>query len=235
MTERFAGRVYFVTGTDTGVGKTWIAGALLAAGARAGLRTLGIKPVAAGVDGECGGSPGNADAIALRAVATLDVEYAAVNPILLKRPIAPHIAAAEEGIDIRVSALAEHCGALLTADVDLVVIDGAGGWLVPLNDDETLADLCVARGQPVILVVGMRLGCLNHALLTAAAIRGVGLELAGWIANCVEPEMPELDANIETLRRRLSAPFLGCVPRLPPGSGPDEVAAYLHLAKLIDD
>ena len=235
MTERYAGRVFFVTGTDTGVGKTRVAEGLLAAGARAGLRTLGIKPVAAGIDGERGGNPYNVDARALQAAATLDVDYAAVNPILLRRPIAPHIAAAEEGIDIRVSALAAHCRSLLTADVDLAVIEGAGGWLVPLNDQETLADFCVVLGLPVILVVGMRLGCLNHALLTAAAIRGVGLELAGWVANCVESDMIELDANIETLRRQLSAPCLGRVPHLAPGSGPDDVAEHLHLARLIDD
>lgn len=235
MPECYAGRVFFVTGTDTGVGKTWVAGALLAAGARAGLRTLGIKPVAAGVDGEHDGNPYNADAIVLQNAATLDVDYAAVNPVLLQRPIAPHIAAAEEGVEVRVSALAAHCRTLLTADVDLVVIEGAGGWSVPLNDEETFADFCRVLGLPVILVVGMRLGCLNHALLTAAAIGHVGLELAGWVANCVEPEMSGLDANIDTLHRRLSAPCLGRVPHLVAGSGPDDVAGHLQFARLIDD
>lgn len=224
-------RAFFVTGSDTGVGKTLIATALLRAAARGGLRTIGMKPVAAGLDGERAGAAYNRDALALRDAATIDLDYATVNPVLLRRAMAPHVAAAIEGIELRVAELARHCRGVLRTDADLVIAEGAGGWLVPLNDTETMADLVSELGLPVILVVGMRLGCLNHALLTAAAIRARGLALAGWVANCMTVDMPALDENIDSLRARLGAPLLGCVPRV---ADADAAAACLDLRVLLD-
>ena len=228
-------RMFFVTGTDTGVGKTVIACGLLAAAASRGLRTLGLKPVAAGHEDERSGEPYNADVIALRAAATAQINYADINPVLLERPIAPHIAAAGEGIDMRAADLVEHCRQVCLDDVDFVVVEGAGGWLVPINDEETLADFCVQLEVPVILVVGMRLGCLNHGLLTAGAIEQAGLKLAGWVANCVDPNMDEIDANIESLRCRLPAPYLGRVPHTKSSGVPENIAVHLDITALIND
>ena len=225
MTRRMS-RAYFVTGTDTGVGKTIIATGLLGAARSLGLKTIGLKPVAAGCHGERDGVAYNNDALALQDAATMSLDYAAVNPLLLPRPVAPHVAAAEADVHIDVAELAAHFLRVTDSDADLVVVEGAGGWLVPLNDDETLADLCIVLELPVIMVVGMQLGCLNHALLTAAAIHGVGLTLAGWVANCADGEMEALDANIDALQARLSAPLLGRVPHL---GADDEAAAYLDI------
>jgi dethiobiotin synthetase len=229
MPGDYRGKTFFVAGTDTDVGKTLIATALLTQAGRSGLRTLGFKPVAAGCDDdthEC-----NADAVTLRSAATLECEYDDVNPVLLRRAIAPHIAAAEEGIDIRVADLAAHCRTLQRPEVDLLVIEGAGGWMVPLNDTETLADFCAHLGIPVILVVGIRLGCLNHALLTAAAIRTAGLRLAGWVANAVDPDMPALTENIDALVARLPAPLIGRVPYLERGA---DVTEFLDFEALLN-
>jgi len=221
---------YFVTGTDTDVGKTVIAVGLLDAARRAGLRSIGLKPVAAGRDGERDGVPYNADALALLDAATVTLDYAAVNPVLLERPMAPHLAAAIEGVRIDARELAQHCRRAAARPVDIVVVEGAGGWLVPLNERESMADLVTELGMPVVLVVGMRLGCLNHALLTAADIRARGLVLAGWVANCIEPDMAGLQDNIDTLRARLDAPLVGRVQHL--GSG-DDAADHLDLALLL--
>lgn len=225
------GRAYFVTGTDTGVGKTRIATGLLDAARRAGLRTVGLKPVAAGIDGESGGHDFNADALALRDAATIELDYPSVNPFLLRRPIAPHIAAALEGRSTSVADLVTHCRRLLDEPFDLAVIEGAGGWLVPLNERETLADVCAELEVPVILVVAMRLGCLNHALLTAAAIRSAGLSLAAWVANCPD-SMDVADENVAALVDRLDAPLLGRVPRLADDAS---AADHLDLGALADD
>ncbi|MBT8443989.1 MAG: dethiobiotin synthase, partial [Gammaproteobacteria bacterium] len=216
--------------TDTDVGKTVIAVGLLDAARRAGLRSIGLKPVAAGRDGERDGVPYNADALALLDAATVTLDYAAVNPILLKRPMAPHLAAEIEGVRIDASELAQHCRTAISRRVDIVVVEGAGGWLVPLNERESMADLVMELGMPVVLVVGMRLGCLNHALLTAADIRARGLVLAGWVANCIDPDMAGLQDNIDTLRARLDAPLVGRVRHL--GRG-DDAADDLDLALLL--
>lgn len=206
-------RDFFVTGTDTGVGKTLVSAALLRAAGARGWRSIGLKPVAAGAvlrDGR----PVNDDALLLQASASVALDYAHVNPVLLKKAIAPHLAAAEEGVQIDAAALAAHCHDIARLEHDLLLVEGAGGWLVPLNDRETLADLACTLGWPVILVVGMRLGCLNHALLSAAAIRAGGLTLAGWVANTLDPAMDALDANIAALDERLGAPRLGLLPWL---------------------
>lgn len=193
----------FVTGTDTGVGKTLVAAGLLHALARAHRSVVGMKPVAAGLDanGAC------ADALALRAASTLAVPAALDNPVLLPLPLAPHIAAARAGLRIDLAAIV-HSYRLLAARADAVVVEGAGGFHVPLSGRSTGADLACALGLPLVLVVGLRLGCLNHALLTSEAIAARGLTLAGWVANRLDPAMDAVEDNIAWLRQRLPAPLL---------------------------
>lgn len=215
---------YFVTGTDTAVGKTLLAAGLLSAAANRGLTTLGLKPVAAGcvsIDGQWM----NDDARELQQLSNINPDYDTVNPVALHDPMAPHIAAMQEGTTLDASKLAEHCRSLLPA-ADFVVIEGAGGWQVPLNDTQTMADLALSVNCPVILIVGMRLGCINHALLTAAAIKQQGLPLAGWIANHVDPAMAAQEENVVTLQTRLPAPLIGRVPFM---DRPDAASAACHI------
>jgi dethiobiotin synthetase len=203
---------FFVTGTDTGVGKSLVACALLRGLSTRGLRVIGMKPVAAGaacVDGVWV----NDDAEALIAASNVQAPREWVNPYCLELPIAPHIAAEEAGISIKNNRLYE-CFERLAGIADGVIVEGAGGFLVPLNARETLADFAGTIGLPVILVVGMRLGCLSHALLTAEAIRVRGLVLAGWVANHVDADMLRADDNVAALRERLGAPLLARVPHL---------------------
>ena len=217
-------RAFFITGTDTAVGKTLVSTALLKLAQEKNMSTLGLKPVAAG----CylrDGMQVNEDAWELLHGTTITTDYAAINPAALREPMAPHIAAAREGMELSAKPLAEHCQKLLPS-ADFAVIEGAGGWLVPLNDDETMADLATQLGIPVILVVGLRLGCINHALLSAAAIRDAGLMLAGWVANHIDSDMAVPGENITTLRERLDAPLLGEIPYL---ENPDTVFAAPHL------
>ncbi len=203
---------FFVTGTDTGVGKTVVTCALLRAFAAAGKSTLGLKPIASGCTLTNDGLR-NDDALALMATATVKRPYAQVNPLAFAAPLAPHLAADREGKRIRVAQLAGLVrGALTQARADVALIEGAGGWRVPLNDAETLADLARALQLPVIVVVGLRLGCINHALLTAEAILRDGVPLAGWVANCIDPQMDAREENIQALRTRLPAPLLGVMP-----------------------
>lgn len=219
-------RHYFVTGTDTEVGKTHVSCALLRQAAARGWRSLALKPVAAGAEPSDSGWV-NEDAVRLMAHASVALPYEAVNPVLLRRPIAPHLAAEAEGVSLTVDALAAHCREVLQTPHDLGLVEGAGGWLVPLNARETLADLAVALGFPVLLVVGLRLGCLNHALLTVAAIRASGLPLAGWIGNpCSDQPMAALEGNLATLQEWIPAPLLGVLPRHP---DPAAVADRLDL------
>ncbi len=167
--------------------------------------------------------------------ATVGLDYHAVNPILLRRAIAPHIAAAEQGVRLSVNELAAHCRRVLQTGCDFAVVEGAGGWLVPLDESRTLADLCMALGLPVVLVVGMKLGCLNHALLTAQAIGRAGLTLAGWVANTMDAGMEAADANVEALCDRLPAPLLGRVPRLAASDiAARRAADYLEFERLRD-
>jgi len=201
---------FFVVGTDTGIGKTHATCALLHALARRHARVCGMKPIAAGgvmtVDGLT-----NEDSIAHRAASTVRVPPALDNPILLPEPLSPHIAAARAGtpiaFDTVLAAVAE-----LRARTDALVVEGAGGFLVPLSGTRTGADLAVALGLPLVLVVGMRLGCLNHALLTAEAIRARGLVLAGWIANRVDPAFLCPDENLAYLSTHLGAPLWADLP-----------------------
>ena len=206
-----ASEVYFVTGTDTGVGKTLCSAALLHALARRHARVVGMKPVAAGLI-EHEGRWVSEDVLALRAASTLAVPPGLDNPVALPEPLSPHLAARRAGVVVRVADLLAP-GRALASMADALVVEGAGGWRVPLNDGgETLADLARELSAPVVLVVGLRLGCLNHAMLTAEAIRADGLALAGWIANRIDPHMACADDNLATLRELLGAPLLGDVP-----------------------
>ncbi|TXT24960.1 MAG: dethiobiotin synthetase [Gallionellaceae bacterium] len=197
---------YFITGTDTGVGKTLVCCALLHIFAAQGKRVAGFKPVAAGCDED----EHNDDAMALRAASSMQLAYGQVNPYCFRHAIAPHLAARHSGVRIELSRILASYREL-AGQADEVIVEGAGGFLVPLNDKQTGADLAQQLGLPVILVVGMRLGCLNHALLTAAAIAASGLKLAGWVANAPDAEMSALQENIAALRERLPAPLLGVI------------------------
>jgi len=201
---------FFITGTDTGVGKTFVARLLLKHAEALGLSTLGLKPVAAGCTDHSGTSA-NEDAWELMHSSSVQASYAEVNPVALLEPMAPHIAAQREGKEISVGPLAQHCRQLMNT-ADFTVIEGAGGWDVPLNDAESMADLAQQIACPVILVTGMRLGCINHTLLTASAIASSGLELAGWVANHIAPNMSVADENFAALEQRLAAPCIGRIP-----------------------
>lgn len=218
---------YFVTGTDTEVGKTTIAAGLLYGARLAGLSTAAVKPIASG----CMDTPEglrNDDALALLAECSLALEYRAVNPFAFKPAIAPHLAAREVGVELTVAALREPVLQMLARGADFTVIEGAGGWRVPLSDHSYLSGLAQALGLPVILVVGVRLGCINHALLSAEAILADGLFLAGWVANIVEPDTASLEENLACLAELLPAPCLGRVPRMLQAN-PAAVAACLDL------
>jgi len=198
---------YFITGTDTGVGKTLISSALLHGFAAQGKRVAGFKPVAAGCDAD----GYNDDAKVLHLASSLSLTYRQVNPYCLRDAIAPHIAARNEGVSInfpRILAVYRE----LAGQADEVIVEGAGGFSVPLNDRQNSADLAQELALPVIMVVGMQLGCLNHALLTVRAIADYGLKCAGWVANGSKTDMHALHENIEALRERIAAPLLGVVP-----------------------
>ena len=214
---------YFLTGTDTEIGKTFITCALLHHAAQRGLKAAGIKPVAAGTDA----AGVNEDVASIRAASNLALPPKIVNPYCFKAAIAPHIAAAEEGVSIDFAPIAAACDHARQL-ADLLIVEGVGGFRVPLGVDRDSADLAVALGLPVILVVGLRLGCINHALLTAEAIATRGLTLAGWVANRIDPAMPRQEENIAALAARLGAPLLGSVPHVADG-GPAAAAACLSL------
>lgn len=223
-------KAFFITGTDTDVGKTLVASGLLAAARAQGLTTVGLKPVAAGCEKTDAGLR-NSDALLLQSVTSLPLVYEQINPVALGPAIAPHLAALREKRSLSADRLAGFCRSSLHL-ADFTLVEGAGGWRVPLNSRETLADLVRILQLPVVLVVGMRLGCINHALLTADAIRYDGLSLVGWAANILDADMPALDENIETLKQRIAAPCLGVVPRLE-DVNPDLVAPYLHWQELL--
>lgn len=205
-------RHWFVTGTDTGIGKTLVSSAMLHLLAGSGLRAVGMKPVAAGLD-DIDGAWRNDDVERLAAAGNVDAPLALRCPYLLRAPMSPHLAAKEEGVRIALPPMLSAF-AQLAARADAVVVEGVGGFCVPFGDDLDSADLAVALGLPVVLVVGLRLGCLSHALLTAEAVRARGLVLAGWVASVVDPSMLAPQANLQTLRARLGAPLLGVVPHL---------------------
>lgn len=203
-------RGYFVTGTDTGVGKTLVSCALLQAFAARGKRAVGMKPVCAGaVRDECGLR--NEDVEQLLAAGNVAAPRSLVNPYCFETPVAPHIAACASGASMSIPVILEKFYELARA-ADMVVVEGAGGFCVPLNADESMADVAQRLDLPVLLVVGMRLGCINHALLTAQAIRARGLTLAGWIANHIDAALEEADANVDAIGLRLQAPLIARIP-----------------------
>lgn len=217
---------YFVTGTDTDVGKTLVSCALLHGFAAQGKRVTGMKPVAAG----CNEDGQNEDVLRLLAAGNVAAGYRQVNPCSFMPAVAPHIAAQLAGVRIDLGCILESYSAL-DGQADMVIVEGAGGFLVPLNDRQDGGDLARQLGLPVILVVGMRLGCLNHALLTAEAITARGLPLAGWVANVIDADMPLLEENITALQQRINAPWLGTVPNMPEADA-CVASGYLHLERL---
>jgi dethiobiotin synthetase len=203
-------RGIFVTGTDTGVGKTWVSAGLMVALQRQGLRVLGMKPVAAGCEQTADGLR-NEDALLLQQHGSLPMDYTVINPYALAPAVAPHLAAAQAGVHIELERIVHHYQTLAAA-ADAVVVEGAGGWLVPLNERESMADLALHLELEVVLVVGLRLGCINHALLTAEAIRARGCKLTGWVANTLDLRMSKLPQNILSIQQRIDAPLLGVIP-----------------------
>ena len=199
----------FITGTDTGIGKTFVSVALLHALRGTGLRAVGMKPVASGCVATAEGLR-NDDALALQSASSGSPDYADVNPLAYAAAVSPHLAAAADGRRVELAPV-QAAYARLAACADVVVVEGVGGWLAPLSDTLVAGDLARVLGLPVILVVGLRLGCLNHALLSARAIAADGCTLLGWIGNRIDPAMLEPERNLDTLRTRLPAPCLGVI------------------------
>jgi dethiobiotin synthetase len=215
----------FVTGTDTGVGKTLVACALLRRFAAGGVTAIGMKPVAAG----CVETPAgrrNEDVEALLAASTVRADRALANPYALAEPIAPHIAAARESVRIDLDHIVA-CFGKLSALAGAVVVEGVGGFRAPLNESQDAGDLARLLGLPVVLVVGMRLGCLNHAMLTQEAVLSRGLRLAGWVANRIDPDMERCAENVEYLKRALGAPMLGEIAFV--GSAEDRIRTAINV------
>ncbi|MDC9729295.1 MAG: dethiobiotin synthase [Methyloprofundus sp.] len=201
---------YFVTGTDTEIGKTWASLALMEYFQQQGKVVVGMKPVAAGCE-MLDGQLKNEDALQLQEQSSVDISYDLINPYAFLLPVSPHIAAKKENKKIELIRIKQDYQKL-AALADVVVVEGVGGWLVPLNEKEDVSDLAVELNLPIIVVVGMRLGCINQAKLTFGAISRLGLRCEGWIASCVEKNMDELEANIKTLKGSTDMPLLAIFP-----------------------
>jgi len=223
MSERCG---YFVTGTDTGVGKTLVTLGLMQRLQQQGRVVAAMKPVAAGCESTPGGMR-NTDALLLAQQASVERDYALINPYAFAPAIAPHIAALQSGISIETGKIISIYN-ILSKAADCILVEGVGGWQVPLNDEQTLADLARLLGLEVILVVAIRLGCLNHALLTAESIAAAGCTLAGWVANLLPPQHECAEENVTALKSRISAPLLGVLPEFQE-PGASEVAEHLRL------
>ena len=222
----------FITGTDTDVGKTLVAATLLYKAQALGRSSFGLKPIAAGcqwsTEQNSAGEWHNEDALLLQQASTLKQAYAVHNPIAFPQAIAPHIAAELNQAPMTLSGLLKQCKLGLEQRADLHLIEGAGGWLVPINDKDTLADFAQQLNHDIVLVIGMKLGCINHALLTQQLIIASGLNFVGWIANHIDPEMSEQDANFSYLKQHIQAPCLGRIP-FSPDSSPQELIAHIQL------
>ena len=201
---------YFVTGTDTGIGKTWSTVALMQYFKNQGKTVIGMKPVASGCD-ESEGVLKNEDALLLQKYASVAVSYQDINPYAFALPVSPHIAAEKSGVEIELDIIMAKYQQL-EGQADVVLVEGVGGWMVPLSPRQSVADLAQRMGLPIIIVVGMRLGCINQAKLTFAAINQSGVKCLGWIASCVERDMLMLDENIQTLRQATELPLLAVFP-----------------------
>ncbi|ELV07585.1 dethiobiotin synthase [Wohlfahrtiimonas chitiniclastica] len=216
---------FFVTGTDTEIGKTRITAGLLEKAARVGLQSLGIKPVASGSDMTIDGLR-NEDALAHQAASSYPCPYDIINPFCFAPAIAPHIVAEQEKVILTVATITEALKPALSEPADFVLVEGAGGWHTPLNQTECYSDWVKAAGLPVIVVVGVKLGAINHALLTVESIERAGLTVAGWVANCVDADMPYQQENLDYLMAHMPAPCLGVVPFL---QSDESAADYLSL------
>ena len=225
MTKRF-----FVTGTDTEVGKTVASSALLQAANQLGFNTAGYKPVASGSDLTAQGLR-NEDALALQRNSRVALRYEQVNPYTFAEPTSPHIISADEGRPIAATTLSSGLRELERL-ADWVLVEGAGGWFTPLSPEQTFADWAIAERLPVILVVGVKLGCINHAMLTAQAIRQAGLHFAGWVANGVVAPGKRHGEYMATLKRVLPAPLLGEIPWLGEQADTADIGRYLSLSAL---
>ena len=203
----------FITGTDTGIGKTLVSTSLLKALAVHGLRVSGMKPIASGSERTPEGLR-NADALALVEASNVRSPYATVNPYCFEPPVSPHIAAEEAGISVDLAVISDRFEALASG-ADIVVVEGAGGWYAPISATQSMADLPKQLDIPALLVVGLRLGCLNHALLTRRAIDACGIEFAGWVANCMDPTLERPEANLSSLEDRLGSEPLAVFPYEP--------------------
>jgi dethiobiotin synthetase len=201
---------YFVIGTDTNVGKTYVASALVKHFAAQGLKTVGMKPVASGCELNEKSELINEDVTALISASNINADLDLINPYRFAPAIAPHIAAKQAGVEIDLTVISRAYEKLKDL-AEVVIVEGAGGLCVPLNHTQTLADLALQLNIPMILVVGMRLGCINHALLTVEAIQARGLKLAGWVANEIEPNFAKFDENLTSLQQRIAAPCLSAV------------------------
>lgn len=214
----------FITGTDTEVGKTLYSELLLHSLNTRGLRTAAMKPLASGAEVQ-EGKLRNADALSLQQAANTSFSYELCNPYCFEPAIAPHLAAKHAGVRIDPDVIL-HAYVQLQRQADITVVEGVGGWLVPVNENQTVADLVEAMGLPVILVVGMRLGCMNHALLTAENIKKRGVPLIGWVANVMDPNMSHLDENIESIAQHIHAPLLDTIEFI---NNPDADKQYQQL------
>ncbi len=219
----------FITGTDTDVGKTTVALGLIAALQEKGLSVGVMKPVSAGCEQTSKGLR-NKDAVLLMQQASVEFPYEVVNPYAFEPAVAPHIAAAEAGIEIEIEMIRQSY-LNIAEEVDIVVVEGAGGWLVPINEKENMADVVKALSLDVITIVGIRLGCLNHALLTSQSIEASGLNHRGWIANHLSPDVKSAQENINTLRARIAAPLLGEI-EFNEVAGSNVIAGQLNIDQL---
>ncbi|MBW8183739.1 dethiobiotin synthase [Shewanella nanhaiensis] len=221
--------IYFVTGTDTDCGKTFISSALLCKVASQGRASLGLKPIASGCE-ETELGLRNSDALSLMAQSTIELDYEQVNPVSFKPAIAPHIAAMQTCVDISPETVIKHLSPTLSLvnETDFCLVEGAGGWRLPLGEGAFLSQVVQTLSLPVILVVGVKLGCLNHAVLTQEAILADGLEIAGWVGNIVDADISCIEENLASLHLLMSSPCLGVVPHLSNCSA-EEAAKYLTI------
>lgn len=219
----------FITGTDTGVGKTWVSCALMRQLSAEGLRVVGMKPVASGAELQHGKLRSD-DALRLIDSANVEVPYELVNPYCFAPAIAPHIAAEQAGTAISLEVIFKAYQEL-AALADVVVVEGVGGWAVPINSKQTMADVALRLKLPVIMVVGLRLGCINHALLTAQSIQASTLPLAMWVANTIDPAMSVISENIDAIKLHLSAPLAAVVPHASVNT--PHPAAHIDIAMLL--
>jgi dethiobiotin synthetase len=227
--EGMGSKGIFVTGTDTGVGKSVVAAALLYQMGQQGRKVGGFKPVASGAETTPEGLR-NEDALLLQRYSTISLPYDLINPFCFAEPIAPHLAASHQGVTLNLECLKQHYSRL-ASHCDAVVVEGAGGWRVPLNDQQDFSNLAASLGLPVVLVVAIRLGCINHALLSVESILAKGVPLLGWVANCLDLQTLYLEEQIETLQTRIDAPCLGVVPAMNPVAV-EEAAKWIDLSRI---